>query len=96
MRVAVVGLGAVGIRAARQLASTPEVEALLLRDPRSGRADEVAAAIGAVARVDHTTELPDTDVVVLAGPCRHPGRRSPATPSPRGATWCRCPTTSTT
>ncbi|HEY7938668.1 MAG TPA: Gfo/Idh/MocA family oxidoreductase [Acidimicrobiales bacterium] len=70
MRVAVVGLGAVGIRAARQLASTPEVEALLLRDPRSGRADEVAAAIGAVARVDHTTELPDTDVVVLAGPCR--------------------------
>ena len=48
MRIAVIGLGAVGARAARQLASTDGVDAVLLRDERPERLDEVAASLGPV------------------------------------------------
>lgn len=70
MRAAVLGLGAVGTRAARQLASSPEVDALYLADPRSGRVEEVAESLGDVAEsvplaID---AVPAVDVVLLAGP----------------------------
>ncbi len=41
MRIAVFGLGAVGTRAARQLASTDAVDEVVLRDISRARADEV-------------------------------------------------------
>ncbi|HVX19191.1 MAG TPA: Gfo/Idh/MocA family oxidoreductase [Acidimicrobiales bacterium] len=69
MRVGVVGLGAVGARAARQLASTEGVESVLIRDLDDDRAAAVAASLGPVAEVaagDHETPLP-VEVVVLAG-----------------------------
>jgi saccharopine dehydrogenase-like NADP-dependent oxidoreductase len=70
MRVAVIGLGAVGARAARQLASTDGVEAVLLRDDRPERLDEVAASLGpvAVAEPAAITAPPEADAVVLAVP----------------------------
>ncbi len=70
MRIAVVGLGAVGARSARQLASTDAVEELVLRDRDSARIDEVAASIGAVAHADHGPyDSPvDADAVILATP----------------------------
>ena len=51
MQVAVIGLGAVGARAARQLASSPQVERILLRDADAGRLDEVASSLGETATV---------------------------------------------
>ncbi|WP_426570684.1 Gfo/Idh/MocA family oxidoreductase [Aquihabitans sp. McL0605] len=71
MRVAVVGLGAVGTRAARQLASTDGVERVLLCDTAEGRVDEVSSSLGskAVARSGSTEQVPEADVVVLATPC---------------------------
>lgn len=70
MRAAVLGLGAVGTRAARQLASTPEVTDLLLGDARAGRVEEVADSLGErVGREPLPLDaVPDVDVVVLAGP----------------------------
>ncbi len=72
MRVAVCGLGAVGARAARQLASTPGVEEVILRDVRTDRAREVAASLGDLATVDppSVTAPPAADVVILALPPR--------------------------
>lgn len=68
MRVAVVGLGAVGTRAARQLASTPAVSEVLLSDERPARLDEVGASLGDKARPQRAgDDLPDADVVVCAG-----------------------------
>lgn len=71
MRVAVVGLGAVGTRAARQLASTDGVEQVVLCDTQAGRAEEVASSLGAKALVDpgSAEAPPDADVVILATPC---------------------------
>ncbi len=70
MRVAVVGLGAVGARAARQLASTPTVTDLRLGDDRPARVDEVAAALGDCVTLPPiaSDEVPDGDVLVLATP----------------------------
>lgn len=70
MRAAVIGLGAVGSRAARQLASTPGVDEVLLRDARPDRLSEVAASLGDVATAEPLTVTapPDADVVVLALP----------------------------
>lgn len=69
MRVAIVGLGAVGTRAARQVASTAEVESVVVADPKSDRVGEVVASLGAKA-VSHSlaTGLPEADVVILATP----------------------------
>jgi saccharopine dehydrogenase-like NADP-dependent oxidoreductase len=70
MRVGVIGLGAVGARAARQLASTDGVDAVLLRDERPERLEEVAASLGpvAVAEPAAITAPPEADAVVLAVP----------------------------
>ncbi len=70
MRVAVVGLGAVGTRAARQLASTDAVDEVVLRDLRAERVTEVATSLGAKARPEPDEEgLPEADVVLVATPC---------------------------
>lgn len=70
MRVAVVGLGAVGARAARQLASTEGVDEVVLRDLDQARLTEVATSLGAAATAEppSVTAPPDTDAVVLALP----------------------------
>ncbi|MCU1498057.1 MAG: hypothetical protein JWM47_2010 [Acidimicrobiales bacterium] len=72
MRVAVVGLGAVGTRAARQLASTDVVSEVILRDERGPRVTEVATALGAKARPElgPYASVPEADVVILATPAR--------------------------
>jgi saccharopine dehydrogenase-like NADP-dependent oxidoreductase len=69
MRVAVVGLGAVGTRAARQLASTAEVESVVVADPKPDRMSEVVASLGAKAE-SHALGggLPNADVVLVATP----------------------------
>lgn len=70
MRVAVVGLGAVGARAARQLVASEGVEHVVLRDLRSELVDEVAASLGPGAIAEHQalTAPPEAEAVVLAGP----------------------------
>ena len=70
MRVAVVGLGAVGTRAARQLASSDEVTQIVLRDPKATRVAEVAASLGdkVVADAGGAAGPIDADVVLLATP----------------------------
>jgi hypothetical protein len=70
MRAAVVGLGAVGARAARQLASTDGVDEVVLRDALPARLKEVAASLGEVATPEEAaiTGPPAADVVVLALP----------------------------
>lgn len=68
MRVAVVGLGAIGTRAARQLASTPEVDEVLLRSSDPARTAEVSESLGARAIVADPDSPLDVDVAVLATP----------------------------
>lgn len=72
MRVEVRGVGAVGARLARQLVASPEVESVVLRDPRRRRVDEVVEALVEKAESDHGPVDDDAptsaDVVVLCGP----------------------------
>lgn len=70
MQVLVVGLGAVGTRAARQLTSTDSVEKVIVVDDRPGRVVEVVASLGTKAEAgpSSTDPLPDADVVLLATP----------------------------
>lgn len=70
MRIAVLGVGAVGARAARQLLSTEGVAEVVLRDEHQGRLREVARSLGDGARIDDgpLAAPVDADVVVLAGP----------------------------
>ena len=70
MRVAVVGLGAVGTRAARQLASTDAVREIVLRSSEDRRVEEVAASLGAkaVPEPGRHAAPPEADVVILASP----------------------------
>lgn len=70
MRVLLVGAGAVGARAARQLASTPEVEGISIADRDGKRAAAVVESLGGAATA--VTWEPDAcaghDVVVLSFP----------------------------
>ena len=70
MRVVVVGAGAVGARAARQLASSPEVRRVAVADPAPERAQSAVAALGPAAEVWEWEGdvLRDADVVVIASP----------------------------
>ena len=68
MRVAVIGLGAVGTRAARQLASTTEVDSVVLSDVIEERISEVSASLGSKAEVHVGESVPEADVVVIATP----------------------------
>lgn len=78
MRVAVVGAGAVGARAARQLLSTEGVDEVLVRDPDSDRLAAVVASLGRRSVSDPGPwDAPvEAEVAVLAGPCG--GHRAPA------------------
>ena len=69
-RVAVLGVGAVGARVARQLLSSQGVNQVVLRDEQAARLETIARSLGEGARIDTLPyEAPvDADVVVLAGP----------------------------
>ena len=69
MRVGVVGAGAVGTRAVRQLVASAQVSVALV-DPEPGRADRVAAALGSQVTVT-AGDPDDAQVVVLAHPAPH-------------------------
>ena len=66
MRVLVVGVGAVGARAARQLVESPGVHRVLVVDADPVRQAAVAESTGKKARED--TEDAAADAVLLAGP----------------------------
>lgn len=70
MKIAVVGLGAIGARAARQVASTAGVDAVIVRDADAARRREVASSLGAVATAEgpEITAPADADAVILATP----------------------------
>lgn len=69
VKVAVFGLGAVGARVTRQLASTDAVAEVLLSGPHRQRLDAVVKAVGNRVQAVHDAEAAgDVDVAVLAGP----------------------------
>lgn len=70
-RLAILGAGAVGARAARQFVSVDDHE-VVLRDESRARAELVASSLGDRATVDRgALDAPiDADLVVLAGPGR--------------------------
>ena len=73
MRVAVVGAGAVGVRAARQLLFLGTVDDLAVVEPKVGRLEAVVASLGHPARSapEVATAVEGADVVILAGPRGH-------------------------
>jgi hypothetical protein len=70
MRIAVLGCGAVGARAARQLVSSAGVETVIVRDTRIEWLRTLAESLGSAAVIDHTPadDVPPVDAVVLATP----------------------------
>ena len=68
--IAVIGVGAVGARVARQVLSTEGSIDVVLRDERAARLDTVARSLGEGARIDTAgyAEPIEVDVAVLAGP----------------------------
>lgn len=74
MRAIVVGAGAVGGRAARQLLSTGSLDDLAIVEPNAGRAADVVNALGDPARSVGTVAdalAGGADVIVLAAPVAH-------------------------
>lgn len=73
MRAAVVGVGAVGARAARQLLSIGPLDQLAVVDTLPGRAEAAANTLGepAVAATAVPPDLGPGDVVILAHPGSH-------------------------
>jgi len=70
MRIAMIGVGAVGTRLARQVVSGDESCEVVLRDEQEARVQAVAESLGAQASIDHQAydAWVDVDVAVLAGP----------------------------
>lgn len=70
MRVAVIGAGAVGARAARQLVSTDGVDTVVVRDERADRVRAVVRSLGpeAAAEVPPYAAVVEADVAVLCTP----------------------------
>lgn len=70
VRVAVVGVGAVGARCARQLVSSDDVDHVIVRDPQQDRLRDVVDSLGEGASGDSSaaSDPIEADVVVLAGP----------------------------
>lgn len=70
MRIAVIGVGATGARAARQLLGFDDVEQVVVVDSRDDRRDGVTASLGerATAHTGDPGQVPDVDAVVLATP----------------------------
>lgn len=75
MRIAVLGAGAVGARAVRQLASTPEVDLVTVADADPRRAASTADSIAEPGRVDARLAGPGwadgAEVAIVATPERH-------------------------
>lgn len=80
MRAVLLGMGAVGIRAARQLTATEGLDRLVLIDDDRGKLGEVAEALNSPSRVETVCSgrgapppevLADADVVVLTTPTGH-------------------------
>lgn len=73
MRAVVVGAGAVGVRAARQLLFLGDVESLVVVEPKRDRLDKVVQSLGrpATAGADLGAAAKEADVVILAGPRGH-------------------------
>lgn len=72
MRVAVVGAGACGARAGRQLLSLAPPDDLVVVDPDEGRGDAVVTSLGHPARLAGEVPALDTgDVLLLAAPGNH-------------------------
>jgi hypothetical protein len=73
VRAVVVGAGAVGGRAARQLLSTGPLEDLAIVEPNAAQASDVVSALGEPARHAATVgdALERADVVVLTAPVPH-------------------------
>ncbi|MFN0091325.1 MAG: Gfo/Idh/MocA family oxidoreductase [Acidimicrobiales bacterium] len=71
MRTAVIGAGALGARAARQLLSTPGVEEVLVYDLDPRRTEWVVASLGSGASALHDLDpLPHAAAAVLATPAQ--------------------------
>jgi hypothetical protein len=70
VRVAVIGCGAVGARAARQLVSTAQVETVVLRDTRADWLRSVGESMGPSVHVELPPyrDAPDVDAVIIATP----------------------------
>ena len=68
VRVAVVGVGALGQHHARLLAAMPEAELVGVVDTRPGRAQEIAAKYGGEAYTDLREVVPLVDAVTIAVP----------------------------
>ena len=85
MRAVVVGAGAVGVRAARQLLFLGEVDSLAVVEPNRARLDAVVDSLGApaIAVDDVATAVEGAGVVILAGPRGH--RAAAETALDRGA-----------
>lgn len=73
MRIAVVGTGAVGVRAARQALAASEVDQVAVISRLRARAEEVASSLGAGAVAGDLDRLAGIDVVILAGEGPHAG-----------------------
>ncbi len=73
MRAVVVGAGAVGVRAARQLLFLGEVESLAIVEPKAGRLAAAVESLGKPAFAAHDLDavIDRADVVLLAGPSGH-------------------------
>ncbi|HET7722917.1 MAG TPA: hypothetical protein VFK43_23315 [Acidimicrobiales bacterium] len=69
MRAVVVGAGAVGVRAARQLLFLGQVDSLGIAEPRAGRLEAVVTSLGEPARA--VVGPAGADVVLLTGPRGH-------------------------
>ena len=67
MRIAVVGVGATGARAARQLASTDAVDTVVVADADADQRRKVADLLGSRAEAADV-EVPEADVVLVASP----------------------------
>jgi saccharopine dehydrogenase-like NADP-dependent oxidoreductase len=73
MRIGVLGLGAVGARAARQVASSPAVSEVVVADVDGARADRVARAMGVDVVASTPEAMSGVDTVILATPAPHAG-----------------------
>src|SRR5690349_15738322 len=69
MRAVVVGAGAVGVRAARQLLFLGQVDGLGIVEPRAARLDAVVDSLGEPATA--VASPAGADVVLLTGPSGH-------------------------
>src|SRR5687768_11239128 len=71
MRIAIVGCGAVGARAARQLVSSTGIDRVVLRDTRADWLESLGASLGPAVELEvppYGEDLPAVDVVIVATP----------------------------